>query len=122
MDRVRSISLSSIVIKFTGPLSLWDSQTSFDANFGFDLTMFCLTSLTKDQCAIEDTKYLASKILAFYNLSRYVCDSNQLQYIDTNTLDSYIMLVHISLVLSKLKMMYTLHEKEICFYTRQLIL
>ena len=70
MDRVRSISLSSIVIKFTGPLSLWNSQTSFDANFDFDLTMFCLTSRTEDQCAIEDTKYIASKVLAFCNLSR----------------------------------------------------
>ena len=63
IDRVRSIALSGGIMTFTGPLVFFNSQTSFNANFGVDLTILRFTSRNKCQCATENTEYLASKFL-----------------------------------------------------------
>ena len=57
------------------------------------------------QSASEDTEFLVTKLLEFYNFYQLhiFCDSVQLQYIGTDSYDSQKMLTDIALALTSLK-------------------
>ena len=112
---VCSVGIFGGFMTYIRPLDFLDSQSSFDAVFGDDLTMLRLTSRNKGQYASEDAEYLRSKVIAFSNLSRLhiFCDSIQLEYIGTEDYDSQKMLADISLALSKLKTNYIFQNKKI---------
>ena len=77
--------------------------------------MLRLTSSNKGQCTSEDTEYIFLKffiLCTFYRLNMF-CDYIQLQYIGTDTYDSQKILADISLAFSKLKMAYTVREKQV---------
>ena len=114
IDRVRSIALSGGIMTFTGPLVFFNSQTSFNANFGVDLTILRFTSRNKCQCATENTEYLASKFLysEIFVVSIYLVILSNWNML-ARIFDRQKMISDTSLTISKLKRVYSVRGKNI---------
>ena len=80
--------------------------------------MLRLAPRNQRQCATENTEYLASNVLIFFNLCcLYIFyDSIKLKCVSIDTYDSQKTFVDMSLVLSKLKVIYT-HRRWIIHIT-----
>ena len=105
MNRIRYIVYSKGTMTYTGPLDFVDSQPRFDLYFEPNPTMLRLSFGKNNQCATEDTEYLAYKLLSFCNSCQLhlFCDLVQFQYARTISYDSQKMIADISITLNSLK-------------------
>ena len=67
IDRLRSVVSSRGSMTYTEPFDFLDSQAIFDMIFGPNLTMLRLAPDKNKQCASEDTEYIATNLLEFFN-------------------------------------------------------
>ena len=109
MNRIRYIVSSKGTMTYTGPLDFVDSQPRFDLYFEPNPTMLRLSFGKNNQCATEDTEYLAYKLLSFCNSCQLhlFCDLVQFQYVGTTSYDSQRMPANISIAFNSLTIVST---------------